>query len=65
MLQGETRYCAICKKQTWHNCTGLCDECNSNAYNARVAAWHDRPLDVKLEEIRKKLENLRAGPTYY
>ena len=50
-------HCDICKKETTHS-NGRCAECIIREAEERKAAWHKLSLDDKLEDLRKRIENL-------
>jgi hypothetical protein len=57
-------YCHRCEKETQH-CNHKCTNCAEREYRERTAAWNALTTDEKLQDIRKRLEDLERGPAQY
>lgn len=57
-------YCNHCEKDTqhvnWH-----CSVCARREERERIALWNALPTDEKLQDLRKRLERIEAGPIRY
>jgi hypothetical protein len=57
-------YCLVCKKETRH-CDNECSVCEAKAEKKRISKWKAMSTDKKLDDLRKRVEDLEQGPTRY
>ena len=57
-------HCRTCKKTTTHQ-NGNCCICQFAKLQERIAKWNAQTTDDKLQDLRRRVETLEAGPPRY
>lgn len=57
-------YCIKCKKVTNH-CDGNCTVCVQLIKERRIEEWNNQNLEIKLNNLRERIEQLESGPGVY
>ena len=57
-------YCRVCETTTQH-VNGGCSECKERIYKEKVAAWNALTVDERLQDLRRRMEKLEAGPILF
>jgi len=57
-------WCNDCGKETRHM-NHKCQVCGPAKERARIAAWNEQTTQVKLNDLRKRVEKLEQGPATY
>lgn len=60
----ETKDCPVCEAPTSHT-NGKCNICEDRKRRAKLHAWKLMSYDGRLDDLRKRVEALEAGPTRY
>ena len=60
----EQKLCPVCETVT-HHCNGKCSNCTDRKNRERLHAWRAMSYDDRLEDLRKRVESIEAGPPRY
>jgi len=64
MAQISNEHCHVCDKTTPH-VNRRCSPCYMRLEKERIDTWNNQELDVKLDELRQRIEKLECGPIRY
>jgi hypothetical protein len=64
MVQVTKRYCRKCEHETIHH-NGKCGPCNEREEKARIAAWNAQTVEERIQDLRRRVEELERGPARY
>lgn len=64
MAYVEQKECKVCQKITYHT-NGKCNDCKHRGYLKKVHKWDAMSYDDRLTDLRKRMEELEAGPPRY
>lgn len=57
----EHKECRVCQQVTRH-CNGKCSDCESRKRREELNKWQSMSYDERLDDLRKRVESLEAGP---
>lgn len=58
------QFCRKCEQDTRH-CNDKCTECAKREYRERVGAWNALTVDERLQDLRRRVEELEKGTPVY
>ena len=56
--------CPVCEILTRH-VNRKCVICDERKERERIVQWNSQPADIKMEDLRKRIEKLEQGPARY
>ena len=60
----QQEYCPKCEKETQH-VNRVCVYCGDRERRKKIASWNALTVNEKLQDLRRRVEKLEAGPLRY
>ena len=60
----DTKYCHVCKDRTGH-INGRCGRCVGVEEEERIREWNALDIETRINDLRKRIEQLERGPRRY
>ena len=60
----QNKYCYVCEKTSNH-VNGKCPHCEEKKERERIAVWNALTVEEKLQNLRRRVEELERGEPMY